>query len=104
MGKFSDNNYLLVAKRLRDFQQSEWQEVATGGIYSPISIAQPHNQLQEVEVSFTGLPDGAEVAIYRSLVAIEVYVRTLRQKLEVDNFSRLIQTVRGVGYVLRLNK
>jgi DNA-binding response OmpR family regulator len=35
---------------------------------------------------------------------IEVYVRTLRQKLEIDNASRLIQTVRGVGYVLRLSK
>ena len=34
---------------------------------------------------------------------IEVYVRTLRQKLEVDNASRLIQTVRGVGYVMRLS-
>ncbi len=34
---------------------------------------------------------------------IEVYVRTLRQKLEVDNSSRLIQTVRGVGYVMRLS-
>lgn len=32
---------------------------------------------------------------------IEVYVRTLRQKLEVDNASRLIQTVRGIGYVMR---
>jgi DNA-binding response OmpR family regulator len=35
---------------------------------------------------------------------IEVYIRTLRQKLEIDNPSRLIQTVRGVGYVLRLSK
>jgi DNA-binding response OmpR family regulator len=35
---------------------------------------------------------------------IEVYIRTLRQKLEVDDTSRLIQTVRGVGYVLRLSK
>ncbi len=34
---------------------------------------------------------------------IEVYVRTLRQKLEVDKASRLIQTVRGVGYVMRLS-
>ena len=34
---------------------------------------------------------------------IEVYVRTLRQKLEVDSASRLIQTVRGVGYVMRLS-
>ncbi len=32
---------------------------------------------------------------------IEVYVRYLRLKLEVNNEKRLIQTVRGVGYVLR---
>ena len=32
---------------------------------------------------------------------IEVYIRYLRMKLEVDNHSRLIQTVRGVGYALR---
>ena len=32
---------------------------------------------------------------------IEVYVRYLRLKLEQSNESRLIQTVRGVGYVLR---
>ncbi|MEL6437794.1 MAG: response regulator transcription factor [Cyanobacteria bacterium J06621_8] len=32
---------------------------------------------------------------------IEVYVRYLRLKLEQDKESRLIQTVRGVGYVLR---
>lgn len=32
---------------------------------------------------------------------IEVYVRALRQKLEEGGKSRLIQTVRGVGYVLR---
>ena len=30
---------------------------------------------------------------------IEVYVRYLRSKLEADNEARLIQTVRGVGYV-----
>lgn len=35
---------------------------------------------------------------------IEVYVRTLRQKLEASDASRLIQTVRGIGYVLRLNR
>jgi two-component system response regulator MprA len=34
---------------------------------------------------------------------IEVYVRYLRRKLEVDGLPRLIQTVRGVGYVLRAN-
>jgi two-component system, OmpR family, response regulator MprA len=32
---------------------------------------------------------------------IEVYVRYLRTKLEVDDRPRLIQTVRGVGYALR---
>lgn len=32
---------------------------------------------------------------------IEVYVRYLRQKLEANGESRLIQTVRGVGYILR---
>lgn len=32
---------------------------------------------------------------------IEVYVRYLRQKTEVDGRPRLIHTVRGVGYVLR---
>ncbi|NJM96323.1 MAG: response regulator transcription factor [Phormidesmis sp. RL_2_1] len=32
---------------------------------------------------------------------IEVYIRYLRLKLESANESRLIQTVRGVGYVMR---
>lgn len=32
---------------------------------------------------------------------IEVYVRYLRQKTEIDTLPRLIHTVRGVGYVLR---
>ena len=32
---------------------------------------------------------------------LEVYIRLLRQKLEEGNTSRLIQTVRGVGYSLK---
>lgn len=32
---------------------------------------------------------------------IEVYVRYLRLKIDSDHDKRLIQTVRGVGYVLR---
>jgi two-component system, OmpR family, response regulator MprA len=32
---------------------------------------------------------------------IEVYVRYLRQKIEAGGHNRLIQTVRGVGYILR---
>jgi OmpR family response regulator NblR len=32
---------------------------------------------------------------------IEVYVRYLRLKIEEEGQKRLIQTVRGVGYVLR---
>ncbi|TAK12554.1 MAG: response regulator transcription factor [Anaerolineae bacterium] len=35
---------------------------------------------------------------------IEVYVRYLRQKLEAGRASRLIHTVRGMGYVLRENE
>lgn len=33
---------------------------------------------------------------------IEVYIRYLRSKLEEDGEARIIHTVRGVGYVLRL--
>ena len=33
--------------------------------------------------------------------SLEVYVGYLRRKLEADGEPRLIQTVRGVGYVLR---
>jgi len=32
---------------------------------------------------------------------IEVYIRYLRLKIEVQDQKRLIQTVRGMGYVLR---
>jgi DNA-binding response OmpR family regulator len=32
---------------------------------------------------------------------IEVYIRYLRSKLEADGEPRMLQTVRGVGYVLR---
>jgi two-component system, OmpR family, response regulator MprA len=32
---------------------------------------------------------------------LDVYIRYLRQKLEEENESRLIYTVRGVGYVMR---
>jgi DNA-binding response OmpR family regulator len=35
---------------------------------------------------------------------IEVYVGYLRRKLEINNPKRLLQTVRGVGYVLRVNR
>lgn len=32
---------------------------------------------------------------------VEVYVKTLRAKLEAGNRPRLLQTIRGIGYVLR---
>ncbi len=35
---------------------------------------------------------------------LEVYVRALRQKLEAAGAPRLLQTVRGVGYVLRAER
>jgi two-component system, OmpR family, response regulator MprA len=34
---------------------------------------------------------------------LDVYIRYLRQKLEIEEETRLIHTVRGVGYVLREN-
>ncbi|NMB89916.1 MAG: winged helix-turn-helix transcriptional regulator, partial [Chloroflexi bacterium] len=34
---------------------------------------------------------------------LDVYIRYLRQKLENEGETRLIHTVRGVGYVLREN-
>ena len=33
--------------------------------------------------------------------SVDVYVGYLRQKLEAEGDTRLIQTVRGVGYALR---
>jgi len=33
---------------------------------------------------------------------LEVYVGYLRKKLEPDGHARLIHTVRGIGYVLRV--
>jgi hypothetical protein len=89
-----------IAKRLREFLQSEWQEVATGGLYVPSAIAQPHNQLQEGEVSFTGLPDGSEVAIYRSPVAnaanFDVFTNNLTVLRELDPEAYM---QRGVCYL-----
>ena len=35
--------------------------------------------------------------------ALEVYIGYLRKKTEADGESRLIHTVRGVGYVMREN-
>ena len=32
---------------------------------------------------------------------VDVYIRTLRNKLDAKTFGKMIQTVRGVGYVLR---
>ena len=32
---------------------------------------------------------------------LDVYIRYLRQKVELDNTPTLIQTVRGVGFILR---
>jgi DNA-binding response OmpR family regulator len=32
---------------------------------------------------------------------VDVYIRTLRNKLGPKSFGKMIQTIRGVGYVLR---
>jgi DNA-binding response OmpR family regulator len=34
---------------------------------------------------------------------IEVYIRALRIKMEASNSKRLLHTVRGVGYVVRVS-
>ncbi len=77
-----------ITKRLQEFMQSEWVDVATGGVYVPSGIAQPHNQLQEGEISFKGLPDGAKVGIYRSPVAnaanFDVFTNNLKTLREQD--------------------
>ena len=72
-----------VIKRLRKFVQSEWQDIATGGIYVPSGVAQPHNQLSEGEVSFNGLPHGAKVGIYRSPVANAANFDVFTNNIEV---------------------
>ena len=35
---------------------------------------------------------------------IDVYIKDLRKKLDVANESKLIQTVRGVGYVFKVEE
>ncbi|MDF2671648.1 MAG: PhoB family transcriptional regulator [Paenibacillus sp.] len=42
---------------------------------------------------------GFETAVETNVV--DVYVRYLRNKLDKSNQSRFIQTIRGIGYVMR---
>ena len=58
-----------VVDELERFMQSEWEDVATGGMYVPCAVAQPHRGLGPNEVCFKDLPHGAQVALYRSPVA-----------------------------------
>jgi hypothetical protein len=89
-----------INKRLQEFMQSEWVDVATGGIYVPSGIAQPSNQLQEGEISFKGLPDGAKVGIYRSPVAnaanFDVFTNNL-SALRENDLEAYVQ--KGVCYM-----
>ena len=89
-----------ITKRLQEFMQSEWVDVATGGVYVPSGIAQPHNQLQEGEVSFKRLPDGAKVGIYRSPVAnaanFDVFTNNLTSLRENDSEAYM---QRGICYM-----
>ena len=89
-----------VIKRLRKFVQSEWQDIATGGIYVPSGVAQPHNQLSEGEVSFNGLPHGAKVGIYRSPVANAANFDVFTNNIEViKNKDPEAYMQRGVCYL-----
>lgn len=61
------------------------------------------------------LAENAEIVVARDVIyeriwgidfatssnSLDVYIGYLRRKLEADGEPRLVQTVRGVGYVLR---
>lgn len=70
-----------VVDELERFMQSEWEDVATGGVYVPCAVAQPHRELGPNEVCFKDLPHGAQVALYRSPVpnvaAFDVFTNNL---------------------------
>jgi two-component system response regulator MprA len=42
-----------------------------------------------------------KILLFWTSNVLEVYIGYLRQKLEAQGESRIIQTVRGVGYALR---
>jgi hypothetical protein len=58
-----------VQAKLEDFLAGEWQDIATGGVYVPQAMAQPHPDLRPGEVCIPSMLHGERIAIYRSPVA-----------------------------------
>jgi two-component system, OmpR family, response regulator MprA len=90
---------LTLDTAARELRVGERRVELTTKEYELLELFMRHpNQVLTREVIFDRVWDydfGGESNI------IEVYVRYLRQKLEANGESRLIQTVRGAGYILR---
>lgn len=92
-------NGLIIDTAARDVRIGERRVELTAKEYELLELFMRHpQQVLTREVIYDrvwGYDFGGESNI------IEVYVRYLRQKLEAGGENRLIQTVRGVGYILR---
>jgi DNA-binding response OmpR family regulator len=90
---------LTLDTAARELRVGERRVELTTKEYELLELFMRHpNQVLTREVIFDRVWDydfGGESNI------IEVYVRYLRQKLEANGEPRLIQTVRGAGYILR---
>ena len=83
------------------------REVRRGGV--PISLTKTEFDLLELLMSNAGIVIDRDTIYDRiwgydfetSSNSLDVYIGYLRRKTEVDGLSRLIHTVRGVGYVVR---
>jgi hypothetical protein len=82
-----DHNYELlqhdrVQAKLQGFLAGEWEDIATGGVYVPQALAQPHPDLQAGEVCIPSMLHQERVAIYRSPVAnvaaFDVFVNNIQ--------------------------
>ena len=90
---------LTLDTAARELRVGERRAELTAKEYELLELFMRHpNQVLTREVIYDrvwGYDFGGESNI------IEVYVRYLRQKLEVGGTPRVIQTVRGAGYILR---
>lgn len=91
--------YLSLDTAARELRVNERRVELTAKEYDLLELFMRHpNQVLTREVIYDrvwGYDFGGESNI------IEVYVRYLRQKLEASGDPRVIQTVRGAGYILR---
>jgi hypothetical protein len=89
-----------VQERLQKFLSGEWEDIATGGIYVPQAMAQPHRSLVNGEVCVPSMLHGERLALYRSPVAnvaaFDVFVNNVN-KLQQDDPEAFQQ--QGVCYL-----